>query len=221
MAHYIDPRVWDDEKFLELDDGSRNLWLLLLTGPQRGRIPGLWRGTVQNLQDTLNRSLSDVELSMRRLEDEAMVIVNRRSRVICVPNAPKYTIPPNVNQLKGWWWEWTQEIPNCEQKIRHVLRLKEAVNFQNARMLRVWIDTFDRVIREQVAMDSSYAKFVVGSPEDKGNNVFSLLERQQRKTRTETKGAKRGKRGAAKATKRAQAPRLALGSDRDEIPEGW
>lgn len=212
MAHYIDSRVWDDEKFLALDDASRNLWLLLLTGPQRGKIPGLFRGTVIGLHETLERSFADVEHSMKVLEGEEMVIVNRRQKVICIPKAPKYAIPPNVNQLKGWFFEWSQEIPNCDQKMRHVPRLMAAVNLNNPRMRQAWVNTFDRVLRKEVDMDSSYAQFLIPATEPKGN-VFSISERRA-KTQNQ-------KRKAPRSAPRGDKQLIVPAAGRDDIPDTW
>ena len=163
MAYYIDQRMWDDEKFLELDDASRVLFILLLTGPQRSSLPGLMRGTIISLSETLKRSMSDIELSMRRLEQSEMVILDRKARIICLPNAPKYAIPPTGRHLKGWWVAWTQ-LPDCSEKMAHVPRLQQAVNLDNEKVAAVWEQTFYRVLTHQVNSKSSYAGFSMNPP---------------------------------------------------------
>lgn len=161
MAHFIDPRLWDDERFLALTDGARLLYLHLLCGPER-RLPGLYRETVVNLAERLQRSFSETEQNMKVLERDEMAIVDRRAKVICVPAAPDYAVPPNNNQLKGWYMMW-RELPNCEQKVPHVARLQRAVKLENKNVLAMWNGTFGRVVSGEITAASNCAGMTLGA----------------------------------------------------------
>ncbi len=58
MTYYrVDSRMWDDELFVEANDLDRSIWQLLLTGPQRSALPGLQRGGMATLAETLRSGL--------------------------------------------------------------------------------------------------------------------------------------------------------------------
>lgn len=155
MAQFIDPRLWDDKAFLELKDGSRLLYLHLLFGPDR-HIPGLFRDTVRNLAENLERPFPETEQCMKELEGKDLAIVDRRNRVVCCPKAPSYIGTINNNQLKRWWQFW-RELPMCDVKFEHVPRLLNAVNLTNLRVAQVWSNTFARVIAGEITRESSYS----------------------------------------------------------------
>src|SRR5690606_40731189 len=51
----VDPRVWDDDKFIELSDDAKLLWLLILTGPQTSYVPGLMTTGIGTLAEVLRK----------------------------------------------------------------------------------------------------------------------------------------------------------------------
>lgn len=209
MAYYIDQRIWDDEKFLSLEDPARILFVLLLTGPQRSSLPGLQRGTVISLSETLKRCASEIERAMRSLELNGMAIVDRKARVICLPNAPKYTIPPTANHLKGWWFAW-QELPTCQEKINHVPRLQKAINLANNKVRHTWEQTFNKVLTHRVDHNSSYAGFSM-TPPNSGARVVQLSDERAHRSR---KGRASRPVSAVVQLPVAQPTR----PDRDELP---
>lgn len=146
MAHYVHPQLWDDWKFLSFDDATRNLWLMLLTGPFRKALPGLFRASVDELASALKRPRQLVDNSMILLENEGMVEHDRVARVVCLPNATRYAFAPNPNQLASWFAQW-REVPTCELKFAYIPRLERLVKPKSARksVLAMWKKTFGDV----------------------------------------------------------------------------
>lgn len=185
MAHIFDPRLWDDQNFLSLDDGARTLYLYLMFGPER-RLPGLCRETVVNLAERLSRPFSEAERTVKVLEAKEMVIVDRKAKVMCCPAAPDYAMPPNNNQIKGWFMLW-RELPNCQEKIPHVARLRTCVKLDNERVAQTWRKTFGRVLAGEINSQSNSADLTLS------DNVVQLFgsqaDKENRSSSAETKRA--------------------------------
>jgi hypothetical protein len=140
----VNPVLWDDEKFLELDDLSGKLWLMLLTGPLVTALPGLQRGGLYSLCDVLRRPIEQVEASVQALRDLGMIEIDARRRVIWIPNAPKHNPAESPNHLKAWWNRWN-EIPDCPLKFQHVEHLKKHARLDKASHRKVWDQTFGAI----------------------------------------------------------------------------
>jgi len=140
----VNPVLWDDDKFLELDDLTGKLWLMLLTGPLVTALPGLQRGGIHSLVDVLRRPLDLVEASVRTLHALGMIEIDARRRVIWIPNAPKHNPAESPNHLKAWWNRWN-EIPDCPMKFRHVEHLRKYARLEKASHRKVWDQTFGTI----------------------------------------------------------------------------
>lgn len=123
---WVDPRMWDDDKFVALDDLARTVWMYLLTGPEATQsCPGLIILGTAGLAEAMRRSTLDIANALQRLERAGMVEVDAANRVIRVPKAPMYRAPGNANVVRGWHRRWTS-IPSAELRERHVVALVEA-----------------------------------------------------------------------------------------------
>lgn len=122
----IDPRLWDDEKFVELTTAEKLLWLYLLTGPHTTSLPGLWTVGLGELVDGLRLPAKHVEEGLRKLERMGRLVLNPRLRLVRVPNAPRYNRPDNARVLKAWFKLWS-DIPECQQKYDHLESLRGSV----------------------------------------------------------------------------------------------
>lgn len=121
----IDPRVWDDEKFVQWDDLKRSLWLLLLTGPGVEPVPGLQCGGVAALAETLRRPTKPVAEKFWELVKDERIEVDERCRLIRTINAPIYNRPLNPNQVKGWYSAW-ESLPESPLKYSHIGSIRDA-----------------------------------------------------------------------------------------------
>lgn len=122
----IDPRLWDDERFVELSCVEKLLWLYLLTGPHTTSLPGLWIVGVGALVDGLRVPAKSIQAGLEKLEAMGRLIVNPRLRIVRIPNAPRYNRPDNARVLKAWFKLW-QDIPECQQKYDHLDSLRASV----------------------------------------------------------------------------------------------
>lgn len=122
----IDPRLWDDEKFIDLLAVEKLLWLYILTGPHTTSLPGLWIVGMGEFVDGLRLEAKYLEKGFARLERMGRLIRNPRVRVIRVPNAPRYNRPDNARVLKSWFKLWS-DIPECQQKYDHLESLRVSV----------------------------------------------------------------------------------------------
>lgn len=182
MAVFLDPRLWDDPRFLSLDDGSRCIYLYALLGPERYRLPGLFRDSILSVADSLKRPMSHVEHCFKELESRELLVVDREAKVVCVPHAPTLlAVSPNPNQLKSWWYAW-RGIPTCDIKFSHVANLVAAVNQNNERVRQAWRCTFQRVLDNLVTASSGWADMAI----PRGNVV--QLSDHRAKTQSRARG---------------------------------
>ncbi len=122
----IDPRLWDDERFVELTPIDKLVWLYLLTGPHTTSLPGLWIVGSGELVDGLRLPGRSIQASLEKLEAMGRLVLNPRLRLIRIPNAPRYNRPDNARVVKSWFKLWS-DIPECQQKYDHLESVRAAV----------------------------------------------------------------------------------------------
>ena len=137
----VNPVLWDDEDFFGLDDSTRVLWFALLCGPQVTALPGLQRGGIGAIAETLRRAPEGVAKSLHELMARGMVEFDERRRVLWVPNAPKHNPAESPNHIKAWWNRW-REIPDCTIKFKHVDILRRFAGLETKSHKQAWDDTF-------------------------------------------------------------------------------
>ncbi len=149
----VNPVLWDDERFVDFDDATRNVWLVLMTGPNRTALPGLQRVGVGGLAEVLRRSQEEVSECVDILREAGMVIVDDRVRVVRLPNGPKHNPAESPNQIRAWWKRWN-EIPECRLKWDHVVSLKSFAGLDRPAHAAAWSATFGTVEHQAPAPSS-------------------------------------------------------------------
>ncbi len=145
MTYYrVDSRMWDDELFVEANDLDRSIWQLLLTGPQRSALPGLQRGGMATLAETLRRPVRLVTEGFNWWVERGRAVFNVSVRVIWVPNAPEYNEAESPNQIRAWWNRW-REIPECAAKYQHIANLNAFAGLEKPSHVQAWDVTFGTV----------------------------------------------------------------------------
>lgn len=124
MARFrkVDPRIWNDEKFRDLSDQGKLLFLFLLTHPHMTSV-GAMRATMPGLAAELGW---DVEGFRERFAEpfrKGMVKVDEKASFLVLPNFIKYNPPENPNVLKSWFSS-LDLLPECELKRQHLEYLK-------------------------------------------------------------------------------------------------
>lgn len=102
MAHYgkVFTRVWRDEKFRELTDDGRTLFLYLLTSPHLNMI-GFYYLPPAYAADDLRWASSKVLTQVGVLVDAGLVRFDAQRSVILIPKYLKWNPFDNINQAKG------------------------------------------------------------------------------------------------------------------------
>lgn len=131
MSRYrkIHVKMHGDEKFCALSAPlpcGQYLWIYLLTGPQTGPIPGLFRAGEAQLAESLNWPLEGFREAFREVFLEGMAKADWKARLVFIPNAMYYNEPASPNVVKSWRVEF-DELPECELKYQALKQLKAFV----------------------------------------------------------------------------------------------
>jgi hypothetical protein len=140
----VHPAIWDDLDFVEANDFDRVLYFLLLTGPQVSALPGLQHEGFGALAERLRRPLDMVLAGFERLAVTGFAFYDERTRVVWVPNAPRYNEAGSPNHIRAWWNRWS-EFPKCKFKIQHIPNLRRHAQLERSTHLEAWNATFGKV----------------------------------------------------------------------------
>ena len=140
----IEPRMWDDERFAVLTKDAKLTWLCVLTGPHTTPLPGLSVCGIATLSESMRDGFDTVSEAVKELSGAGLIRFNPTTRVMQVPNAPKYNPCANQRVLKGWFSAW-RNVPDCAEKYDHVERLRAAVDASQGWVQLAWGETFGTV----------------------------------------------------------------------------
>lgn len=103
MARYrkIDPRIWNDEKFMSLSHEGQRMFLFVLTHPAMTGL-GAFRMSREGLKEELGLDSKEFAEPFQQLLDNGLVKYDERAFLIFAPNFLKYNPPENPNVIKGW-----------------------------------------------------------------------------------------------------------------------
>jgi hypothetical protein len=131
MSRYrkIEVRTWSDDNFRSLSalqPCGQGLWFYLLTGPQTGPIPGLYRAGRAQMAEELDWSLDAFYAAFAELEERGMARADWKARLVWLPNALKHNKPESPNVVRSWRVE-LDLLPECELKHEAIASMREAV----------------------------------------------------------------------------------------------
>ncbi len=135
-------RMWLSRDFLALSapkPNARTLWLRLLTGPELGQIPGLFRVTRAGLAEALDWPVPAFERCLKEITDKGMATHDRASGLMWVPRAIHHNAPDNHNVVIGWRQAW-KELPDCELRDTASTYLHEWCNVRGDVWARAWVN---------------------------------------------------------------------------------
>lgn len=120
MAHYrkIDPKIWNDEKFMSMSAAGQLACFFMLTHPHMTAVGGL-RATIEGLAS--EHPQLNVE-AFREAFREGLAEGSQKAPLIWFPRFLKYNPPESPNVVKAWN-KALDYLPECETKnniIRHV-----------------------------------------------------------------------------------------------------
>lgn len=125
MARYrkVDPRIWNDKKFMELSDDGQLLFLFLLTHPNQTAL-GAFRTTISGLADEKGWLTERLTESLTESLSRKMVLHHKRASCVWLPNFLKYNRPESPNVVKAWGAA-ADLIPECDLKIQCLRKSKD------------------------------------------------------------------------------------------------
>lgn len=111
-----DAQLWADEKFLELSDQGKLLWLFLLGGPQHTGLPGVYHIGRAAMAEHLDWDVRKLDQHLQEIQDVGLeVVVNWKRRVVMLPKAIKHSPPANQKVVRSWANK-LEVIPKCEER---------------------------------------------------------------------------------------------------------
>jgi hypothetical protein len=146
MSRYrkIEVRTWSDEGFRSLSPlqpSGQALWFYLLTGPQTGPIPGLYRAGRAAMAEELGWDLDDFADKFQELHERGMAQADWKARLVWLPNALKHNRPESPNVVLSWRTE-LDLLPECPLKREAVEKIRQFV----AGMGPTFLEAFDRAL---------------------------------------------------------------------------
>lgn len=141
-GYLVDPCLWSDPRFRAMTDAARTLYLSLLTGPARKRVPGLLCIGPAALAEQLDRSQSDTQSALDVLVRCNLAQWDPNYRVVRLPEATGVCQNPNI--LSRWYSDWL-EIPPSPLRAAHLATIAKLVPRdprKNEKLCQRWHTTF-------------------------------------------------------------------------------
>lgn len=198
----IEVHTWVDTKFKNLSPikpSGQALWFYLLTGPQTGIIPGLFKAGHAAMAEDLGWLAKDFEEAFGEVLREGLAKDSLKDRLIWIPNAIKYNPPTSPNVIRSWA-SAMDTLPECDL-------LKEAIEYMRAEIylldkkeIKGFAKAFDEVFGKALAKD-----FPKALPKGNANPSPNQEQEQEQYSGSETVTGKEGE--SARASDPAPAPR--------------
>jgi len=124
MARFrkVETRIWNDEKFRDLSDQAKLVFLLILTHPHMASL-GAMRETIPGLAAELGWEEETLSEGFREGLAKGLLEHDPKACFVGLPNFLKYNAPENPNVVLSWIQQ-ADLIPECEAKKALVLRVK-------------------------------------------------------------------------------------------------
>lgn len=132
MSRYrkLEVRTWADENFRALSPlqpSGQALWFFLLTGPQTGPIPGLYRAGRAAMAEELGWTPEEFARAFDELAAKGMAKADFKARLVWLPNALKHNKPESPNVVRSWRVE-LDLLPECELKREAIAQIRATVD---------------------------------------------------------------------------------------------
>ena len=133
MARFrkIDPRIWNDERFVGLSERQKLVFFFLLTHPHQTALGG-FRTTLEGLSVEIGIPLTSFRRAFVKVEKTGMVEFCRRHHALVLPNFLRYNRPQSPNVVKSWGKAAStglELIPECDLKT---LLVERTIRFVSA-----------------------------------------------------------------------------------------
>jgi hypothetical protein len=142
----VDPRIWNDEKFMSLTDDGKLAFFFLLTHPHMTSL-GAMRATIAGLAAEIGWTQQRMDDAIGHGKSLGMIDGNKNCSYIGLPNFLKYNEPEGPNSVTKAWIEALNMVPECDEKRILIARCKiyldkKSDEFKHAIGHAIW-DVFD------------------------------------------------------------------------------
>jgi hypothetical protein len=117
----VDPRIWNDAKFMALSDDGKLAFFMKLTHPHMTAV-GAMRATIPGLASELSWKEARYREAIKPALETGMVIINEPAAFVWLPNFLRYNAPSGPNEVRKAWPAALQLLPECHE--RHQLAAK-------------------------------------------------------------------------------------------------
>lgn len=114
----VSRRMWRSTDFRAMGPMppcAATLWLYLLTGEHRTKVPGLFVLGAGTMSDDLRWQPTAVRKHLATLVEKGHVKVDADTNLVWIPNSLDHNLPDNPNMVMGWKRDW-QAIPSSALK---------------------------------------------------------------------------------------------------------
>lgn len=140
----IQVRTWGDEKFCALSPippCGQGLWFYLLTGPQTGAIPGVFRASRLAMAEELGWAIEAFDEAFAELFAQGLAQADFTARMIFIPKACKHNPPTSPNVVKFWGKQFDL-IPECLLKHEAYAVLRSFMHEMGKAFAKAFDDAF-------------------------------------------------------------------------------
>jgi len=119
----VDPRIWNDEKFMALSDNGKLAFFFILTHPHMTAIGGM-RASTPGLAAEIGWTEKAFREAFREALSKAMVKHDEKASFLSLPNFLKYNKPESPNVIKSWVSS-LDYLPECKLKNELIQQVKD------------------------------------------------------------------------------------------------
>ena len=110
----ISTHIWNDERFRELSNDAKFIFLFILTHPTTTSL-GALRGNVPGLAFELGMELEAFQKAFEEVLNKGMAEYDPKAGFLWFPNFLKHNVPESPNVIKGWAAGF-KNLPECAAK---------------------------------------------------------------------------------------------------------
>lgn len=128
MAKYrkVDPRIWNDRKFMSMSNDGKLAFFYLLTHPNMTAL-GAMRASVPGLAAEIGWKLEAFREAFREALVQGMVLHDEKASMVWLPNFLKYNKPESPNVVKAWAGS-LDLLPECDLLLDVISKACDCAN---------------------------------------------------------------------------------------------
>lgn len=125
MAKYrkVDPRIWNDGKFMDLSDSGKLALFFVLTHPNMTAV-GAMRHTIPGMAAELGWTSEAFAKAFRESLQKGIVKHDEKASFVWLPNFIKYNPPESPNVVKAWHTA-LDLLPECDMRSELIQHVKD------------------------------------------------------------------------------------------------